>query len=279
MPHIDGTCGGGSGIGRPLPFELPCDGSHGKGAHSGMSAEDVEDVKDTVAHDIEIHQRSSKSRGGVPGGFVVWKNGRLAPAKIPWNTLLSRAISQSASQVVMGTADHRIRNRTPRTNSSTPGIHLPKMISYAPNISVVLDTSGSMDGEPLEQALGEIDRLLRAQRQKGAKVSLSCTDAKVHGGIQRINSLKQAKISGGGGTDMDVGVLTALTKDKKLPPDILVVITDGITPWPQHMPKNVNGRIPKVILALVNDDPASVWGGYEQFVKEGKGQVINVDLD
>ena len=61
---------------------------------------------------------------------------------------------------------------------------------------------------------------------------LSC-DARVEW-VKEILSTKSVKLSGGGGTDMRVGVADAATLRPRL--DVLVVFTDGGTPWPESPP-------------------------------------------
>jgi predicted metal-dependent peptidase len=48
----------------------------------------------------------------------------------------------------------------------------------------------------------------------------------------RVFSAKQLNLSGGGGTDMRVGIAAAMVG--KPQPDMVIVLTDGYTPWPDR---------------------------------------------
>jgi len=74
---------------------------------------------------------------------------------------------------------------------------------------------------------------------------LSC-DAAVHS-TQQIFSAEQVRLLGGGGTDMGVGISHALQLRPK--PEVIVVLTDGYTPWPSERPPA------QVIVALLEDGP------------------------
>jgi predicted metal-dependent peptidase len=54
---------------------------------------------------------------------------------------------------------------------------------------------------------------------------------------------RQVKLTGGGGTDMAAAIATALAA--RPAPDLVVVITDGLTPWPAARPSR------DVIVALL----------------------------
>ena len=62
---------------------------------------------------------------------------------------------------------------------------------------------------------------------------LAC-DAAVHS-VKRVMRTGQLRLAGGGGTDMGAGIQTALELRPR--PDVVVVITDGFTPWPEQAPK------------------------------------------
>jgi predicted metal-dependent peptidase len=55
--------------------------------------------------------------------------------------------------------------------------------------------------------------------------------------VQRVWRAKDAKLIGGGGTDMRVGIKAAATATPK--PQLIVVLTDGYTPWPAHPPAGI----------------------------------------
>jgi predicted metal-dependent peptidase len=55
---------------------------------------------------------------------------------------------------------------------------------------------------------------------------------------QMVNKINQIDLYGGGGTDMRIGITAAL--QEKPTPDIIILFTDGWTPWPsERLPKGV----------------------------------------
>jgi predicted metal-dependent peptidase len=65
-------------------------------------------------------------------------------------------------------------------------------------------------------------------------LTLLTVDAEVHG-VQKVTRVEDIRLTGRGGTDMSVGIMAAL--ETKPRPDIIVVLTDGYTPWPpQRLP-------------------------------------------
>lgn len=72
-------------------------------------------------------------------------------------------------------------------------------------------------------------------RSQGVRV-LSC-DAAVHS-IKRVSSARQVELAGGGGTNMGAGIEEAVRARPK--PGVVVVLTDGYTPWPAEAPKGVH---------------------------------------
>ena len=61
---------------------------------------------------------------------------------------------------------------------------------------------------------------------------LSC-DAAVHT-VARVRRARDVRLGGGGGTDMRVGLAAAAELRPR--PDLVVVLTDGYTPWPERPP-------------------------------------------
>jgi predicted metal-dependent peptidase len=103
----------------------------------------------------------------------------------------------------------------------------------------------------LQTAMQELNGICIAV---GALVTVYAVDAEVAEESSIINAKQFVKkLKGGGGTDMRVGIKAA---DKKKP-DLIVVITDGDTPWPESKPRaqllvllTSNGRSPSFAKTL-----------------------------
>jgi len=52
------------------------------------------------------------------------------------------------------------------------------------------------------------------------------------GSAQRVFRPEQVQLVGGGGTDMGAMIQEAMELPR--PPDVILVATDGYTPWPEH---------------------------------------------
>jgi predicted metal-dependent peptidase len=109
-----------------------------------------------------------------------------------------------------------------------------------------VDTSGSISDEELSMFLAEIKGILKAVV---SEVTVLSCDSVVHekAKINRITQLKD-KLVGGGGTNMAVGIQEALKEG-----DIVVVFTDGETPWPEEPVKK------PVIAVLTQDNEVPGW--------------------
>jgi predicted metal-dependent peptidase len=67
--------------------------------------------------------------------------------------------------------------------------------------------------------------------------------------VQRVFDPRQVKLVGGGGTDMRVGIDAALKLRPR--PHVIIVLTDGYTPWPSSPPRDV-----KVIAGIIDNPNA-----------------------
>jgi predicted metal-dependent peptidase len=117
-------------------------------------------------------------------------------------------------------------------HGSGQNIILPAMRQpNPPTIAIVIDTSGSMSDDMLAWALSETQGVLRSLGSSDRAVRLYACDASVDSG-QRIRNASQVKLTGGGGTDMRVGITAAMEQRPK--PDCVLVLTDGFTSWPDE---------------------------------------------
>ena len=118
-----------------------------------------------------------------------------------------------------------------------------------PRVASVVDTSGSVDDEQLAAAWTEVHGCLRRLGARRDLLSVYAADVNLH----KLSGLpsKQVELLGGGGTDMGAAVETILGTPPK--PDLIVVITDGFTPWPAKRP------VRPVIVVLL----PTTWGSPE----------------
>ena len=129
---------------------------------------------------------------------------------------------------------------------------LPALRRPVPEVAVVCDTSGSMSDDLLAASLAEVEGLLSALGLARRLRVLACDTAV--GAAQRVSSARQVTLTGGGGTDMGAGIAAAAGLRPR--PAVIVVLTDGYTPWPDGPPRGS-----KVVVGLLGDDApdAPAW--------------------
>jgi predicted metal-dependent peptidase len=216
----DGCGSGCDGVRRE--HELPPDLDLGE-----VTAEDGHEIRRRVAVDYREH---ALNRGDRPGDAWRWALRILEP-QIKWESLLSGAVRRAAGWA-NGRTDQTF-SRPSRRQSCTPRIVLPGTRRPLPHVAMVIDTSGSVPDVLLGRALSEVDGALRALGVGDTSVTVYSCDAAVHT-VQRVRRASDAKLAGGGGTDMRVGIAAAGAQKPR--PDLVVVFTDGATPWPEHPP-------------------------------------------
>ena len=228
----EGRCGS-CATGRNEHYEEPApdDGSR----PSGLTPTESALVRQMVARDILDHARS---RGNVPTHMRRWAEAWLQP-QVDWRRELASAIRRSLGEA-RGAVDYTY-HRPSRRQSCFGSIVVPTLVRPNPQVAVVVDTSGSMSPPMLGQALAELGGVLRAAGARDGVRALA-VDAAVNA-CQRIIRPEQLVLLGGGGTDMGRG-LEAAARLRPVP-DAVIVLTDGLTPWPERAP-----RCGRVIVAL-----------------------------
>lgn len=201
---------------------------------------DVDRVLEETARDIA----DAASRGTVPGGLLRDVDDILNP-KVDWGRELSRWMRRTVAQI-MGQSDYSFSRRS-RASMMTQ-FYLPGLRDRQPPVvKIVLDTSGSMSTEDLTRGLSEICAILeQTQRNSGEPVEIIICDAAAND-IVAIRDISQLELHGGGGTDMRVGMNAAA--EARPAADVILVITDGGTPWPEE-PPFANRRAKYVVLLV-----------------------------
>ncbi|MEV5896020.1 VWA-like domain-containing protein [Nonomuraea fuscirosea] len=98
---------------------------------------------------------------------------------------------------------------------------------------MLIDTSGSVTESMLGQALAEVTGVLRAVGIGRRKVTVISCDARAYR-PQTLARISDLRLGGGGGTDLRAGFEAAQASAP--PPDLIIALTDGRTPWPDRPP-------------------------------------------
>ncbi len=210
-------CGSGAD-GLDRGWELGPEGAH------GLSDQERDAVRFRVAQGIVGRP------GNAPQGWRRWAEEVFHPPQ-PWRELLGAALRSATSGV--GSGDDYSYGRPARRSAGVPGAVLPSLRRRPPRVCVVVDTSGSVSDAELGSALLEVAAISRAVGGRRDLVTVVSCDA----AAQSVNPLCRAEgieLTGGGGTDLRTGFARALRT--RPGPDVVVVLTDGQTPWPAARP-------------------------------------------
>lgn len=216
--------GCGSGAGCPVPGELSGEDA---GAAESMSGAEADLVRRRVAGDVRAaaERFGGTGRGTVPAGLARWASDVLAPPTVPWDRVLRATVRRIVAEQA-GRADYTYKRPSRRR---VPRLVKPAMRGTAVRVAVVVDTSGSMSQADLDAAMGEIQGVLRASGVARDQVHVVSCDAEA-GTTARVRRAGDVALSGGGGTDMRVGIAAA--EAIRPTPHVVIVLTDGYTPWP-----------------------------------------------
>lgn len=234
LQQAEPDCGGGSGAdGQPRDWEAgePGEGE-GEGAGApqppGKDAMALEDMRNEAAKSIEAAAKA----GTLPAGMTRWATKALTPPKIRWE----RELRARMRRAVVFIAGHDDFTYARPSNRRQPGVVLPGTHSPELVVDVILDDSGSMGDGPrsrLARAVAEIDGVCKA----ATRVRFTACDAAVNSKRTvfegRAGNVFK-RFTGGGGTDMRVGIAAAMASKPR--PNMIVVLTDGETPWPSAKP-------------------------------------------
>lgn len=256
-PEGDITLEDGEGSGDTYTEDGDTDGA-GLSGSSGMPLPDCGSAVDGIQRDYEetndndgsIDKTSAESikkdtaraildyanshPGTVPGSLVREAENILDP-QVDWQDEFSALVRHIAASH-SGYTNYSYQR--PSRRSAGHSFIMPSMRNPpAPEIAIILDTSGSMD-EKKELALGlaEMEEIINRSARNSVSQSIkiiNCDSAAAT--VEVVRDLKDFEIIGGGGTDMRVGIKAAAEIKPKV--DIIIVVTDGFTPWPIQIPE------------------------------------------
>lgn len=243
-----------------LPEDLSIVCECGSGAHGiqrgfeagtevgGLDRSEAVLVRRQVAADVR-----AMPPGTVPKELRRWADASAeAEEVIDWRVVLATEVRR-AVHLVAGRVDYSYR-RPSRRSSALPGVVLPSFVRPVPSVAVVVDTSGSMHDAQVAACLEEIDSIVEAVGLRAIGVTVLACDAAVHE-VSRVVHADRVRLTGGGGTDLRLGIDAALRL--RVRPDVIVVLTDGFTPWPARQPHGV-----RVVVGLLDPrtrDAVPAW--------------------
>lgn len=226
----------GSGAGGPT-LDVEVDDAPEQSGSDGVDEVDGSAIRRGVAHDVA---RAADRGEQVSPGLVRWARDLLRP-QVPWRQLLRGALGHDLREASGRSSDDW--SRPDRRADSRPDFPRPGARSHQPEVAVVVDTSASMSRPLLDVAVTEINALLHRAGVRALTVVV-CDAAAAR--PQRVRRLGQLVLTGGGGTDLRVGIAAAAAG--RPTPTAIVVLTDGLTPWPGAAPPRS-----RLIAAVIGD--------------------------
>ncbi|MET9359599.1 VWA-like domain-containing protein [Streptomyces sp. NPDC006632] len=221
-------CGSGAD-GLDREWELGPEGAH------GLSDQERDAIRFRVAHGI------TGRPGTATRGWRRWAEEAFHPPQA-WRELLGAALRSAASGA--GAGQDYTYGRPSRRAAGIPRVVLPSLRAKPPRVCVVVDTSASVSDAELGSALLEVAAISQALGGRRDLVSVLSCDASA-GLVHSLCRGEGIPLMGGGGTDLREGFAKALAARPR--PDVVVVLTDGQTPWPSTRPscRTVVGLFPR----------------------------------
>jgi predicted metal-dependent peptidase len=225
-PATESSQQGSAASGRPAPWET--------------EEEPVSEVE--IDQLIELTLRAAaeyaKTRGGQGLNMARRYESAAKNKPLPWQRILARYIAQGRVYGA-GRLDYSY-SRPHRRQSVVQDVVLPTLRQPMLDIAVIVDTSGSIDDGELGLALREVQAILKRGGVAEMRVVFGDTRIRAEARVRTVSEAVKAfrRMRGGGGTDMGhlvrevaQGAKNPKSRPQSRPPQLVVVITDGETPW------------------------------------------------
>lgn len=245
-----------------------------KASADGQGVSKADEVNITIAKQNTLSR--AKNGSGLDGASVgsgdsldSFLVSALRPPTLNWKQLLKHSIQNSYNTMVAGSEDWTYSRPNRRSNSHVGQLIKSGFVSYEPTVLVGLDVSGSMGKEQLDDALSEINGLLKTLHTQVTIVSVD-VDIVESNTVSNIQSLK---LKHGGGTEMNAFAQYVRNLPAKKQPNISILLTDGILwdgDW-DDMAKTYPAKGLHYIIRVVKDGSLNIPDG---FLKSRKNVMV-----
>lgn len=199
-----------------------------KGKASGMSEEERKRQRKKWEGRIKKAAEGSDRQGDFPGKLGEIVDDIINPT-LSWRSLLNQYISREIVRDMTFSSPHK--------KSYPMGVYLPDVERENLDVTVAIDTSGSISSELLSQFLGEIQGIKDSYQSVEMDIILADAD------VQDVHTFKNnqpldptnIEMKGRGGTDHRP--VFQWVNQNKNGNRILVCLTDGYTTFPDEPPK------------------------------------------
>jgi len=230
----------------PAP-ESSSQGSAASGRHAPWETDEEPisevEIDQLIESTLRAAAEYAKTRGGQGANMMRRYEAATKNKPLPWQRILARYIARGRTYGV-GRLDYSY-SRPHRRQSVVPDVVLPSLRQPTLDIAVIVDTSGSIDDGELGLALREVQAILKRGGVAEMRVVFGDTQIRAEARVRTVAEAVKAfrRVRGGGGTDMGYLVREVVdAKPKSRPPQLVVVITDGETPW---------GRAPRTRVPVI----------------------------
>lgn len=214
-----GSGGANGGFGEHLDKQLGGDLKEPEGLTDGERAQMEQQISQQVAQAASM----ARMQGTMPADLQRLVEGILNPP-LPWQQVLAEFMFQAAKAT-----DETWSRRDRRF----PDTYLPGRYSETMGeITIIGDTSGSIDNQIFAQAGAEIDGMMDMVKPERVRVVWADDTDCANEEIFEAGEPVVLNPKGGGGTDMR----KPLRFVEQYDPRVVILITDGYTPWPAVEP-------------------------------------------
>lgn len=188
--------------------------------------------KNTTARIQEELKNENRSYGMDPAKAFLGKVLTLMePPKVDWRKIFERDFNKSSSLISRDKTSYTYRRVNRKLSGGPDKFIYPGLVRYIPQTALGLDSSASMSAADYRLISSEWHSIMRRTAAGRSGVTVFSIDTEVSGGLQKIKSVQDMVVHGGGGTNMAPAFAELRKMSRERRPDIFVLGSDGGFDW------------------------------------------------